>query len=363
MIPVYKTWITELEKEYVTKCMESGWIARGEYIEKFEELFAKYIGAKYALSTCNGSAACHLCVLASGLGDGKVVATPNISYVATANAIVQSNSIPLFLPTDDICTWNTDIHRTFDILKDTKADGIFITHLLGNPVNYKQVKKLAEKFNLTVIEDACESLGAFYQEDGPKVMTGNWGVCAAFSLFANKTASSGEGGVFVTNDEDIYKRAKLIREQGHEGSYYHSILGYNYRMANINAAIATAQMERIEEIQAEKKRVYDRYYERFSSIMQITPTHHSHSHWMIGLNTFDNIMTERIRNKLSSQDIESRPMFVAMNNLPYFGKYYKYHDRGVNLQKTSVILPSYPTLTNSEIDFICETIDRAITTP
>lgn len=351
MIPIYQPWLTELEREYALKAIDSGWISsRGEFIEQFEDAFAKYVGTKYAVATNTGTAACHLAVLCSEVGDGEVL-VPNLTYVATPNSVVQAGATPVFCDVNEF-TWNMETDIEDMIGPKTRA--IFAVHLFGNPISHVFLDHITKKHNLILIEDACESLGGGYYDDVKGfVKTGNWGLCAAFSLFANKTATIGEGGMLVTNDENVYKKAVKYRGQGHISDYYHDVIGFNYRMTNIAAAIGCAQMQRIEEIQARKKYIWDKYQEYLPyELTQFVHFAHRHSHWMFGINAGN---AASIRAKLALDGIDSRPMFVPMTDLPPY-KNHKGPSTQVykDLYRSVLILPSYPQLTDEQIEYICD---------
>lgn len=357
-IPIYTPWITDLEKEYANKALSSGWISsKGEFIEQFEDLFAKYIGVKYAVSVCNGSAACHLCLVASDIGQAEVLC-PTLTFVATANAIANSNNKPVFMDSN-VLTWNCDTPVNEELInQDVKA--IFAVHLLGNPVNYLYLKDLCKRYNLILIEDACESLGAYYKS-GPtakKKMTGSWGLCSAFSFWGNKSLTIGCGGMLCTDDENVYQQAKLYRDSGtpdKKNPYDHTVIGFNYSLSNIHAAIGVAQMIRIEEIQQQKKRVWDRYWAKLKDGMQFTPKNHVHSHWMIAVLVND---YAKAKKALAKNGVDSRPMFTRMSQLTPYRYCAKTKDDQISeyLEKQVLMLPSYPELPDFEIDRICDIV-------
>lgn len=358
MIPIYKPWLTDLETEYANKAVASGWISsQGPYIQQFEEEFAKFIGVKYAVGVNNGTAACHLALLAAGIRPGDKVITTNLSFVATANAIKYCGAIPVFVDVDP-STWNMDMQQVEDaITPDVKA--IFCVHLLGNPCDYEALNRIKNKYNIKIIEDACESIGA----SSHCRKTGSWFDVGAFSFFGNKTITTGEGGMITTNSKEIYDLARLLRGQGQTDRYFHPIVGYNYRLTNVAAAIGCAQLLRIEEIIANKRRVYNRYIDNilntkngwfnFSNLLNIGITQRvlpnsEHGYWMFGIKN-----RELYRNaKQYSNYFDTRAMFYPMTDLPPYKQYNCPGEEAKNLAETAFMLPSYPELTNDEIDMI-----------
>lgn len=370
--PIYKPWITELELEYATDAIKSGWISsKGKYIDELESEFAEFVGTKYALTVCNGTAACHLAMLSLGIGVGDEVIVPNLTFVATANAVSYVGATPVFAD-PNIHTWNCGYREIKErITKNTKA--VFAVHLFGNPIDYWDLQHLRQQ-GILVAEDACESIGSFFRTGfNTTKMTGNFGDVGVFSLYANKSLCSGEGGLLVTNNKSIYEKAKLLRGQGQTHQYFHPVIGYNYRMTNVAAAIGLAQLRRRSEILAEKRRVYDRYNERLGNYGQKVLDGHYHGGWMIGIKCprkLDWIGETGIKNTLAAFGIETRPMFWPMTSLPPYRKDYenspnkwgyfiddrKRYPHSYHLFETVVILPSYPQLSNNDIDFICDKV-------
>ena len=349
MIPVYEPWLTDLEREYARKAVESGWISStGPYIDRFEDEFAKYIGTKYAVATNNGTSACHLALLAAGIGPGDEVIIPNITFIATANAVRYLGATPVIV---DICgdSWNMDLDN-LPITSKTKA--IFCVHLMGNPCDYERLEEIRRRYNILVIEDACEALGASYKDK----KVGSWFDAASFSFYGNKTITTGEGGMVTTNNLDIYRKLKLYKGQGQTDRYFHPVVGYNYRMTNVAAAIGCAQLERIDTILAEKARVYCRYKKNLANMRyQYVPNGYTHGYWMVACSG--------IRRLASINDLsfDTRPMFKPLTSMPPYADLYESakYPISYNISDACIMLPSYPTLSNEQIDSICrETLER-----
>ena len=232
-------------------CLDSSWISsKGKYINLFEENLANYVGVKHAASVSNGTVALHLALLALGISAGDEVIVPTLTYIASVNAIVYTGATPVFV--DSLSdSWQVDpadIRRK--ITNRTKA--ILCVHLYGHPCDMDSLLPIARENDLFVVEDCAESLGSLYKGKH----TGSFGDIATFSFYGNKTITTGEGGMVVTNDETLYDRCMHFKGQGlaKHRQYWHDVIGYNYRMTNICAAIGLAQIERIRYLSAKERR-------------------------------------------------------------------------------------------------------------
>ena len=243
LIPVAAPVFAGREREYVADCMESGWISSaGKYVELFEAEFAKFCGVRHAVSCCNGTAALHLALAALGVGPGDEVIVPTLTFVATANAVTYCGARPVFADSEAE-TWNLDpAHVASKITPRTK--GIVAVHLYGNPAEMDALRALAHRHGLFLLEDAAEAHGALYRD----AHAGSLGDIAAFSFYGNKIIATGEGGMVTTDDDALAARVRLLRGQGMDAErrYWFPVVGYNYRMMNLPAAIGLAQLERAE---------------------------------------------------------------------------------------------------------------------
>ncbi len=241
MINVSRPYIGIKEKKAVLEVLTSGNLAQGEKVEEFEINFAKYIGTKFAIATSNGTTALFLALSALGIGKGDEVITTSFSFIASANAILFTGAKPVFVDIEsDSFNLNPSLIEK-KISKKTKA--ILPVHLYGLPANMKEIKKIAKKHNLFVIEDACQAHGATI--DGKKA--GSIGIAGCFSFYATKNMTTGEGGMITTNNPGIAKKVKLLRQHGMEKRYHHKILGYNFRMMDITAALGIEQLKLLDE--------------------------------------------------------------------------------------------------------------------
>ena len=242
-IPVAAPALIGNEKAYVLDCLESSWISsNGAYIERFETVFADFIGTRHALSCCNGTVALHLALLALDVRPGDEVIVPSLTYVASANAVMYCGAKPVLVDSEPE-TWNLDPARIEELI-NPRTRGIIVVHLYGHPANMDPILEIARRRHLFVVEDAAEAHGATYR--GQKV--GTLGDLATFSFYGNKVITTGEGGMVCTNNEVLARKVRQLKGQGQDPRrrYWFPIVGYNYRMTNIEAAIGLAQLERIE---------------------------------------------------------------------------------------------------------------------
>lgn len=246
MIPISKPYIGQEEKQAVFEVLESGMLVQGPRVEKLERRFAELCNVKHAIATSSGTTALHIALLAHGIGPGDEVITTPFTFIASVNSIIYTGATPVFV---DImaCCFNIDpVEIEKAITPKTKA--IIPVHLYGYPAQMDAIKSLARKYDLAVIEDAAQAVGATY---GGQVV-GSFGT-GCFSLYATKNVMSVEGGMVTTNDDAIAKRCKLLRAHGSERRYYHDVLGYNFRMTDLHAAIGLAQMDRLEAFTARRR--------------------------------------------------------------------------------------------------------------
>jgi dTDP-4-amino-4,6-dideoxygalactose transaminase len=263
MIPIAKPLISEEEIEEVKNVLTSGRLIQGEKVEEFEKEFSKYIGVEHAVATSNGTTALHTALLACGITEGDEVITTPFSFIASSNSILFCRAKPVFVDIDtETFNINPDLIEA-KITKKTKA--ILVVHLYGMPVEMDKIMKIAEEYDLLVIEDACQAHGAEYK--GKKV--GSIGHIACFSFYPTKNMTTGEGGMITTNDDELCKKARMIRNHGqaHIGEYLHRILGYNYRMTDMQAAIGLVQLKKLESF-IEKRIEYARYLN--NSLMNVS---------------------------------------------------------------------------------------------
>src|SRR6516225_6084960 len=242
-IPVAAPVLDGRESEYVLECLSTTWISSiGRFINEFEAAFAVYCGAKHAIATNNGTTALHAALVALGVNPGDEIIVPSLTYIATANVVRYCGATPVFVD-NDVRTFNLDVNDVAAKIS-SRTKGIMAVHLYGHPVDLDPLLTLAQEHGLFVVEDAAEAVGAQYKGR----IIGSHGTCATFSFFGNKVITTGEGGMITTNDEELASRLRLLRGQGMDPHrrYWFPVIGYNYRMTNIVAAIGLAQLERVD---------------------------------------------------------------------------------------------------------------------
>lgn len=355
-IPVYQPSLTGNEKKYVNDCIDSSWISsKGKYVELFEKSFSEYIDVKFATTVSNGTVALHLALLALGIGEDDEVIVPSFTYIASVNAITYTKATPIF--TDSLArTWQInpeDVKR--NITSKTKA--VMAVHLYGHPCEMDELVKICKENNLFLIEDCAEAIGSKYKNRH----VGAFGDIATFSFFGNKTITTGEGGMVVTNDKTLYDRAVHFKGQGlaKHRQYWHDVVGYNYRMTNICAAIGLAQLEQVEAFIARKREIAKFYKEKLNTD---SINFHSeaenvfHSYWMCSILLKDADTREKLRNHLDEAGIETRPLFNPVHTMPMYSQKYKKLPVAEELGWRGINLPSFPQMTDEQVEYICSKI-------
>ncbi|MBA2710837.1 MAG: DegT/DnrJ/EryC1/StrS family aminotransferase [Tatlockia sp.] len=351
------------EREYVLDCIDSNWISSiGKYIGAFEETFAKFCGVKHAIATNNGTTALHLALVALDLKPGDEVIVPTVTYIATANAVRYCGATPVLV---DVCADTMNINPD-EIEKkiNSKTKGIIPVHLYGHPADMEAINALAKKHNLWVVEDAAEAHGA--EVLGQKV--GGLGTCATFSFFGNKIITTGEGGMVTTNDDALAEKLRLFRGQGMDPTrrYWFPVIGYNYRMTNIAAAIGVAQMETIDNALASRALLAKWYNEALAKfedliVLPIELPWAKHVFWMytIFLREGDESRREKVRQFMDEMGIETRPVFYPMHILPPYAEDAAYPIADLWAQR-GINLPAHQDLTQNDVKRIVETLITAL---
>lgn len=359
-IPVYEPWLGETEENYVLDAVSSGWISSlGRYVTEFEQAFADYCGAAYGISTTNGTTALHLALHAIGLGPGDEVIVPALTFIASANSAAYTGATPVFADVD-LETWNilpSEVERLVN--KRTKA--IVPVDLYGHPAEMDAIMALAEERDIFVLEDAAESHGARIGDR----RTGSLAHASAFSFFANKTITTGEGGMLVTDDEELANRLRMLRDHAMppENRYWHDEVGFNYRMTNMQAAVGLAQMQRIDEFLARKREIADLYSARLSEIPSINlPVEregYTNIFWMYSIVLTDEYPLSRddLIVALRERGIDSRPFFHSLDTLPPYRSDTPLPNAEY-LSRQGMNLPSSPRLTNAQVHYICDVLEE-----
>lgn len=355
-LPVAEPSITAREVELVTQAVSSGWISSlGEFLPRFEQGFAGFVGVRHALTTSSGTTALHLALLSLGIGPGDEVVVPDLTFVATANAVVYTGALPV--PVDvEPSTWCLD-PQAFRRALTPATRAVIPVHLYGHPADMDPILAIARERGIAVIEDGAEAHGAEYK--GRRV--GGLGTCSAFSFYGNKIITTGEGGMILTDDEALARRAAFLRDQAMDPDrrYWHPEVGFNFRMTNLQAALGVAQLERIGELLAAKERVFGWYRANLDGApgLALNPgvDWAKSVHWMVCLVVDDAARRDPLMERLRARGIDTRPFFHPLSTLPMY-------DRGPrnpvarSLAARGLNLPSGPSLTRDEVDFVCRAV-------
>lgn len=355
-IPIYQPSLTGNEKKYVNECLDSTWISsKGRFIGEFENTFAEYTGVRYAASVCNGTAALHLAMITLGIGQGDEVIVPSLTYISSVNAITYTGATPVFVDSfEDTWQMNSEDVKN-KITPRTRA--IMAVHLYGHPCDMDALVAIARENKLFLIEDCAEAVGSLYK--GRHV--GSFGDVATYSFFGNKTITTGEGGMLVTNDETLYDRAVHFKGQGlaKHRQYWHDVIGYNYRMTNICAAIGLAQLERADELLDKKRQVAQWYADGLEGVsvkLHLEVGDVRHSYWMCSILVDDPLKREPLREILEKEGIETRPLFYPVHTMPMYAQRFQRLPVAESIGWRGINLPSWPELLKSQVQEICSVI-------
>ena len=367
MIPVNEPLLNGNEKKYLAECIDTGWISSdGPFIKKFEESFASYIGYKNGIAVCNGTASLETALYAIGLSKGDEVILPSFTIISCVLAILKFGAIPVLVDVDRD-TWCMNVQEVEKkITKKTKA--LMPVHMYGHPVDMEPLQNLAKQYSLKIVEDAAQAHGARYQ--GKKC--GALGDVSSFSFYANKIITTGEGGMVLTDDPEAAERARAYRNLcfGKMSRFCHEDLGYNFRMSNLQAAVGFAQMERIEEFLAIKKRNAALYQENLKDIpglqLPVQKPWAENVYWMYGivLDPKTGYTAEKFAESLKNQGILTRPFFLGMHEQPVL------LDKGLfkgvkcpvseRIARYGLYLPSGMTLKSEQIALISQAIKKIL---
>ena len=353
------------EKKYLMDCIDTGWVsANGKYINEFQNKFAEYNDTKYAIACANGTVTLQLIMAALNIGPGDEVIMPSLTYVATANVVANCGATPVFVDSD-INTWNVD-PEAIEAAMTHKTKAIIPVHLYGLACDMEAIMSISDRFGIPVIEDAAEAHGASWA--GRKV--GSIGKVGSFSFFGNKIITSGEGGMILTNDDDLYRRMTLLRSQGVDPKkrYWHVVRGYNYRMTNMQAAVGLGQLENIDWHKAERKRVANTYRKMINEKLdglirfQEVINDENHVYWMTSIVISDEVTKERdqIMCEMEEKNIEMRPLFYPMHKMPVYRDNSLCLPVAEKLSSRGISLPSHSKMDEEKIAYVVDSLAKII---
>ncbi len=376
MIPVNEPALGEKELEYVSDCVRTGWVSSsGRYIDEFEKKWAAYCGRRHGIAVSNGTTAVQLAVSCLELEPGDEVIMPTFTIISCALAVIYNGGIPVLVDSDPT-TWCMDVDAIEKrITPRTRA--IMPVHIYGHPVDMDAVTRLAEQHGLSIIEDAAEVHGAEYLSGRAGAhptwrRCGSFGSISCFSFYANKLITTGEGGMLLTDDDDIAEQARSLRNLCFQPSrrFFHERLGFNFRITNLQAALGLAQVGRIDEIVARKRWMGDEYTRGLRSLPGLQlPTEEPWArnvYWMYGvvLNESTGLDALQFGQALKERGVETRPFFLGMHEQPAF------HQRGLflnerypvaeTLARQGLYLPSGLALTEAQLTRTCEAVREVL---
>ncbi len=364
-IPLAKPYIGNEEVEEVIKVVKSGWLSIGPYLKKFEEEAAKFAGTKYAVAVNSGTSGLHLCAKAAGIKQGDEVITSPFSFIASSNPIIFEGGKPVFVDVDEK-TYNMRPELIEEAITE-KTKAILPVHIFGQSCEMDPIMEIAEEKGLKVIEDACESIGATYK--GRKV--GTFGESAVFAFYPNKQMTTGEGGVIVTDSEQVNKLARSYRNQGRgevEEWLDHVRIGYNFRMDEMSAAMGYVQMKRLPSMIKERQRIAETYNKKLGKISGVITPYTSPdntSTWFVyTIRVEDGINRDKVMKHLNGNGVASKPYFPSLHLQPIYKELlpYKEGDFPVSeaISKSILALPFFIALTGEEIEYVTEKVGEAV---
>jgi perosamine synthetase len=335
-LPLHEPRFIGNEKKYLNDCIDSTFVSSvGKYVDEFEKIFAQKVGSKYAIATVNGTSALHISLILSDVKKDDEVITQPLTFIATCNAIDYIRAKPIFVDVDfdtmglspkslkEFLENNCEIKDNRCINKTTKKTikACVPMHTFGHACKIQEIKDICDRWNIALVEDSAESLGTYYGDKH----TGTFGKISAFSFNGNKIITSGGGGVIVTDDEDLAKKAKHLTTTAkipHPYEYRHDMIGYNYRMPNLNAALLVAQMEQLDKFVENKRDLASKYEEFFSSYDDIDfikePKDSKSNYWLQAVILKDKTIRDEFLEFTNKNGIMTRPIWKLMNELEMF---------------------------------------------
>lgn len=355
MIPLAEPELGDEELKNVIEAVRSGWVSsRGAFIEEFERGFSEYTKVKYGVATSNGTAALHLALAALGIRKGDKVLVPSLTFIAPINAVTYVGAKPVFIDSNREywCIDPTKIKEKID--RQTKA--IIVVHLYGHPCDMDEIISVSEDHGLYVVEDCAEAHGAEYKHK----KVGSFGIISCFSFYANKIITTGEGGMCITNDDELADRLRMLRDHGmtpHK-KYWHDVIGFNYRMTNLQAALGVAQLKKITLCITRKRQIATTYKKLLEDIPQVTTAPEmpwaKNVYWLYSILAKEGLR-DKIIEHLEREGIENRPFFYPAHILPPY-KSTLTLPVAEELSVRGINLPSGSRLSENQIQEVVESL-------
>ena len=346
------------EMQYVQEAFDTNWVAPlGPNVNEFEKELAARVGSKHAAAMTSGTGAIHLALKAANVGEGDIVLCPTLTFSATANPIIYQNAIPVFIDSD-YETWNMDpkaLEVAFEKYGD-KVKAVLVVHLYGLSADMDKIMEICSRYDVTVIEDAAESLGAYYKGKH----TGTFGEFGVFSFNGNKIITTSGGGMLVSDDEEKIKKVRFWSTQSRDAArhYQHSELGFNYRMSNVVAGIGRGQLKVLDQRVAKKKYIFEFYKRELGALegVEFMPINdwNEPNYWLSVMTLKGKVRPLDVMEALEKDNIESRPVWKPMHMQPFFAEYdYVGGDVSEKLFENGVCLPSDTKMTDENLERIC----------
>jgi len=381
-IPLSVPSLNGNEMKYVKECIDTEWVSSaGKYVDLFEQKIAEYTGSKYAVACVNGTAAIQVSLRLAGVSPGDEVIVPTLTFIASINAVAYINATPIFMDADKY--YNIDVVKTIEFIKNEtifkngftynketgkKISAIIPVHVWGNACRLDDLTDICEERNIAIVEDACESLGTFYNAGKYKGKhTGTIGKLGCLSFNGNKIITTGGGGMILTDDESLAENAKYLTTQAKDDPirYIHDEIGYNYRLTNIQAALGVAQLEQLPTILKRKNEIYDYYESAIEDIdglsLSKTPDYADNNHWLNILQIDSNNYgedREKLMTRLEEKGIQTRPVWkLNHEQKPYKDCQYYKIEKSKKLVINSLCLPSSSNLSNKNLNKIVSVLN------
>ena len=366
MIPVNTPLLNGNEKKYLLECIETGWISsEGPFVRRFEENIACFVGRQHGIAVSNGSAALDVAIRALNLEKGSEVIMPTFTIISPAQSLVNEGLVPVLIDSDPL-TWNMDVTQ-IEAKITSKTKAILVVHIYGLPVDMDAILSLAKKYQLKIIEDAAEMHGQTYNGK----QCGSFGDISIFSFYPNKHITTGEGGMILTDDDELARRCRTLKNLCFKPGrrFVHDELGWNYRMTNMQAALGVAQLENIQSIVKRKREIGERYNQNFKDLINVelplkSTDYAENIYWVYGLVAKTEALALEIQKKLGDNKIGTRPFFWCMHEQPVFNKLGLFlkenYPNAEKIARNGFYIPCGLAITNEEIDIVSSHIIKII---
>ncbi len=364
VIPLARPVIGDRERELVDEVLRSRQLSLGPTVTKFEQMWADRLGTKHAVACSSGTAGLHCCLHALGIGPGDEVITSSFSFVASANVILYTGATPVFADVDPL-TFNMD-PAAVEAAITPRTKAILIVDIFGYPAEVPALIEIAERHGLGIVEDACQSIDGDY--NGKKL--GTFGHPAVYGFYANKQLTTAEGGVILTDSDELYTQLKSLTNQGRsdDGAWLvHSRLGFNYRLSDVHAAIGIAQIERLDWMQDARARIAGMYQERMASIDGVTPMYEGPQRrsWFVYAPRLDaDLDRDRIIGRLEAEGVSAKPYLPCIHLQPYYREAHGHAPGELPITEaisaSTIALPFFCEMTDDQVDRVCQAMERAI---